>query len=316
MAAGSVDPAKLDAETVPFDEAENAYEALASGERRALSITFRYADEASDPAVQRAARSVSLSGSRAAKRGQPGVAFIGAGNYAKGVLLPALRAEGGVRCLGIAATTGPSALRTAERFAFERCTTDADELMADPEVDLVFVATRHDSHAELAVRALRAGKCVWLEKPVGLRPDEVEAVLEAERESAGWLMVGYNRRFSSHARQLREAFAERQGPLSIHYAVAAGAPPAGTWITDPAVGGGRIVGELCHFVDLCRYVVGGPVRRVSAHGLGRDPEVDDSVVTLLAFEDGSAATIEYLAYASPELPKERIELSADGRTAR
>jgi polar amino acid transport system substrate-binding protein len=128
--------------------------------------------------------------------------------------------------------------------------------------------------------------------------------------------VGYNRRFSPHARAIREVFADRDAPVAIHYSVAAGAPPSGTWITDPAVGGGRIVGEVCHFVDLCQYLVGAPPVRVQANALGRDPERDDSLVALLQYADGSSASIEYLATASAELPKERFEISGGGRTAR
>jgi predicted dehydrogenase len=188
-------------------------------------------------------------------------------------------------------------------------------VFSDPNVHLVFIATRHDSHAELAARGLRSGKAVWLEKPVGLTVDEVEEVVAAAGKTDGFLTVGYNRRFSPHARAVKEAFAGRQGPLAIRYTVSAGPPPRNSWIIDSSVGGGRIIGELCHFVDLCTYLVGTPPRRISAHALGRDPEADDSIVALLGFQDGSAATIEYLAHASTRLPKERFEASGEGRTA-
>jgi predicted dehydrogenase len=212
--------------------------------------------------------------------------------------------------------TGPSALRTGEKFGFARCGTDAASLFQDPSVDLVFVTTRHDSHAALAAEALRAGKAVWLEKPVGLNLDEVLDVARAVQETSGFLVVGYNRRFSAHARAIKQAFARRQGSLAIHYVIAAGAPPRGTWLLDPREGGGRIVGEACHFVDLCTFLVGSPPTTVYARALSRDPESDDSMVALLGFADGSNATIEYLAKASPSLPKERFEVSCDGRTAR
>jgi predicted dehydrogenase len=232
------------------------------------------------------------------------------------VLLPALAGQKGVQRVALVTATGASARRTAEKFGFAACGTDAEAVLADPAVQLVFVATRHDSHAQLAERALRAGKAVWLEKPIGITLEEVEAVAKAAAETRGFLAVGYNRRFSPHARAVKSAFQARTGPLAIHYTVAAGPPPRGTWVTDPDVGGGRIVGEACHFVDLCTYLVGAPPVAVSAQRLARDPESDDSLVALLAFADGSAATLAYLARSDPALPKERFEVSGDGRTAR
>ncbi|MCA9512815.1 MAG: Gfo/Idh/MocA family oxidoreductase [Myxococcales bacterium] len=308
--AGSVDPKRLGAETVAFDDAVASYESLASGRSAALSVLFRYAPDAAS-----AARRIDLASPREAKD-SVGVAFLGAGTYAKGVLLPALGRGAAVRPVSLVTATGASARKTAERFGFARCATDPDDALADPSVDLVVIATRHDSHAELACRALRAGKAVWLEKPVGLDLDEVDAVAAAARETGGFLTVGYNRRASAHVRAVRDAFAGRGAPLSIQYTVAAGPPPAGTWITDPRTGGGRVVGELCHFVDLCTHLVGAPPARVFAQALGRDPERDDSVVVQLGFADGSVASIGYLARASAELPKERFEVSGEGRTMR
>lgn len=311
VAAGSVAPERLDAESVAFVDGERVYRELASGERRALSLVFDYPAEGEPQHGLRLAAAPS-----APKQGALGIAMLGAGNYAKAVLLPALRRCEGTRRVALATATGGSARRTAERFGFETCGTDAAAALASPDVDLVFVATRHDSHADLAEAALRAGKAVWLEKPVGLSPDEVDRVVSAARETGGFLAVGYNRRFSAHARAAREAFADRRGPLAIHYVVAAGPTPSGTWITDPRAGGGRIVGEVCHFVDLCAYLVGAAPTSVFARALGRDPEHDDSTVAVLGFRDGSTATIEYLSRAAPALPKERFEASADGRTVR
>ena len=185
----------------------------------------------------------------------------------------------------------------------------------DTETDLVFVTTQHDSHAMLAESALAAGKAVWLEKPVGLTAEEVDRVALVASESSGFLMVGYNRRFSSHAVAIRDAFSERSGPLAIQYVVAAGETPSNTWLMDPKIGGGRIVGEVCHFVDLCTFLVGSPPRSVFAQSLGRNSGADDSMIATLMFPDGSSASLSYLAKASPDLPKERFEVHADGRSA-
>jgi polar amino acid transport system substrate-binding protein len=315
VAAGAVQPDRLDTEIVPFESAVSVYEELANGRRRSLATVFRYADDA---AHNRAVHFPSATAQPAllrAKDGDLGVAFIGAGNYAKAVLLPALAREKGVRRMTLITATGASARRTAERFGFAACGTEACAALDDPAVNLIFVATRHDSHARLTEQVLRSGKAVWLEKPVGLAPEEVAAVAEVAKQTQGFLAVGYNRRFSPHARAVHEAFARRNGALAIHYSVSAGPPPSGTWITDPREGGGRIVGEVCHFVDLCTFLVGTPPARVFAQALGRDPDRDDSMTALLTFADGSSATLAYLARGSAELPKERFEVSGDGQTA-
>jgi predicted dehydrogenase/threonine dehydrogenase-like Zn-dependent dehydrogenase len=307
-ASGAIDPGRLDAQTVDFADAQAAYEDLAAGRRRGLAVLFRYASGA--PAT-----TVALSGRAEKRDGSVGVAFVGAGNYAKAVLLPAVARVSGVSARSIVTATGPSARRSAEKFGFASCGTDPYEAFGDPSVDLVFVATQHDSHAPLAEAALRARKAVWLEKPAALHEAQLDALARAVRETGGFLTVGYNRRFSSHARAIRAAFAARGGPMAIQYTVAAGPAPGGTWLVDPAVGGGRIVGEACHMVDLCGYLVGALPTSVFARALGRDPEVDDSTLLVLGFADGSTATIAYLANASTDLPKERFEVSADGRTA-
>jgi polar amino acid transport system substrate-binding protein len=310
VASGSVRPEALDTEIFPFEEAVTVYEDLVRGERRALAAIFRYTES---PARSRELR-VAVP-SRVARE-SVGVAFVGAGNYAKSVLLPAFAERAEARRVQLVTANGASARRSAEKFGFAVCGTDPESVFTSPDVDLVVIATRHDSHAALASRALRTGKAVWLEKPVGLDSSEVESVLEAARETGGFLAVGYNRRFSPHARAVAAAFGARRSPLAIRYSVAAGPPPRGSWILDPAVGGGRIIGEICHFIDLCTYLVGAPPTSVFARALGRDPQVDDSVMAILGFPDGSTASLEYLASTASDLPKERFEVSAEGRTAR
>ena len=308
-ASGDVDPGKLDATVVDFEDAEKSYEALAKGERSNLAIIFRYAET---PDVR---RSLELAKPAARSDGDLGIAFIGAGNYAKAQLLPAIASASKVRKVQIVTATGPSARRTSEKFEYATCGTDPSEVFGNDGVDLVFIATQHDSHAPLAREALSAGKAVWLEKPIGLTPESVRELVSTANEAQGFLSVGYNRRFSPHARTVREAFAKRSEPMAIRYTVAAGATPAGTWITDPTTGGGRIVGECCHFIDLCIYLVGALPTSVYARALGRDPERDDSMIATISFADGSLATLEYLANASSELPKERFEVSAERTTA-
>jgi polar amino acid transport system substrate-binding protein len=309
-ASGAVDPERLDVQITPFADAERTYEELAQGARRSLAVIFRYDASASHT------RSVAIATKAGAPaQGEVGVAFLGAGNYAKGILLPGVNRCPGVKKRTIVTATGPSARSTAEKFGYASCATDPSVVFEDPDVQLAFIATQNDSHAALAAQALRAGKAVWLEKPAALDEAQLADLAAAVAETGGFLSVGYNRRFSPHLRAVRAAFANRRGPMSIHYVVAAGATPGGTWHTDPNVGGGRVIGEGCHFVDLCCHLIGRPPTRVYARALGRDPETEDSSVAILGFDDGSTATISYLANAGSELPKERWEASAEGRTA-
>jgi predicted dehydrogenase/threonine dehydrogenase-like Zn-dependent dehydrogenase len=311
LASRSIDPTRLDTETVDFAKAEQAYAELASGDGRSLGVVFRY------PGAADAARTLPLAPpTPRAATASLGVAFVGAGSFARSTLLPAVAKDSRVRRLEIVTQTGASARDTAKKFGFASCGTDPGSVFGNQDIDLVFIATRHDTHAALAEQALYAGKAVWLEKPAGITESQVSSLIDTARETNGFLAVGYNRRFSPHTRAVRAAFAQRQGPLAMRYTVAPGPAPRDSWLGDPAVGGGRVIGEVCHFVDLCAYLAGAPPVRVFARALGRDPEVDDSIVALLGFEDGSSATIEYLANTSPRLPKERFEVSGDGCTAR
>jgi len=301
---------QLDADIVDFSEAETAYSQLAKGERRNLAIIFKY-DISSSPW-----RTLSLSEKSPPRssKSSVGVGFLGAGNYAKAVLLPNLANASNLRKVSLVTATGSSAQRTAERFGFERCSTDPSDVIGADDVDAVFVATRHDLHARSASDALRAGQAVWLEKPMGLTPEEIDEVAGAARQSGSLLAVGYNRRFSSHAKAFVDAFADRSAPLHIQYTVAAGPTPRGTWITDPREGGGRILGEVCHFIDLCGFIVGKVPVQVYASTLSNNLAQDDSVTVLVRYADGSVANIHYLAQATAELPKERFEASAGGIT--
>ena len=308
-AKGKIFPQSLDTKTVSFAEAEGAYQKLARGERDSLAVIFRYNENPeSNRTVQLQKPSSRVSGSD-----RLGLAFIGAGNYAKAILLPALSGQAGIRHVSLVTATGPSATRTGERFGFERCGTDPEDAILASDVDVVFIATRHHLHAQQAIAALRARKAVWLEKPIGLNRAEVREVCAAASESP--LMVGYNRRFSDHARVIRDKFSTRVEPISIQYTIAAGATPKGTWITDPHEGGGRIIGEVCHFVDLCSFLIQSTPTQVYAQATGRDMEIDDSIQALISYADGSTATISYLARSHPQLPKEHLMVSAGGETA-
>lgn len=307
--SGAIDPLQLDTETRPFEEAVDAYEALEAGRATSLAVVFRYSEQIDE------VRTVVLEETSGGKRREDtGVAFIGAGNYSKAVLLPVLKKMPHVDRLTLVTATGPSARQTARTHGFRGCSTEPEAVFKDPNVDFVFVTTRHDTHVEYGIQALENQKGVWLEKPAALDIADLRRLLEKRDETRGFLSIGYNRRFSSHTSAIQDYFGHREGPMIIHYRVVTPAPPPDSWLLDPKEGGGRIVGEACHFVDLCNAIVGRNVERVYARSLVPSG-LDDTMMAVLEYGDGSVATIDYLANASADLPKEVFEVSADGRTA-
>ena len=313
VAAGRVNVAPLVTHRFTIEEGERAYQ-LISGESRepylGVLLSYDTGRELETLVVNRARHAAGAAAGRAR------VGFVGAGSYAQKFLLPNFKAEG-AELLSIATATGVTAHGVGEKYGFARYVSGAEELIGDDELNLVVVATRHDSHARLARLALERGRHVFVEKPLALNDKELDEVLETAARSQGQLMVGFNRRFSPHARQAREFFAGRRVPLSILYRVNAGRIPRGHWIQDPREGGGRIVGEVCHFVDLMQFLTGSLTTRVYAERVAsRDHDVieDDSVFITLRFADGSNGSIAYLAEGDRALPKELIEIYGEGKT--
>jgi polar amino acid transport system substrate-binding protein len=242
--------------------------------------------------------------------------MIGAGGYAKSMLLPNFKAAG-VEFRGIATASGLSARDIGERYNFAYAASGADEIINDDEVNLVVIATRHDTHASLAQRALGRGRHVFVEKPLAMNDKELDGVLAAASASDGKLMVGFNRRFSPQARAAKDFFSGRQSPLSISYRVNAGRIPRESWIQDAREGGGRIIGEVCHFIDLMQFLTGAHTTRVFAESVtSRNEQLldEDSVFITLKFSDGSNGSIAYLAEGDKAMPKERVEIYGEGKT--
>jgi polar amino acid transport system substrate-binding protein len=243
--------------------------------------------------------------------------LIGAGGYAQKVLLPNFKAAG-VEFCSIASASGVSARDVGTKYGFARFLSDAPSVIDDEEANLIVIVTRHDSHAALAKLALERGKHVFVEKPLALNDAELDSVLEAAANSAGQLLVGFNRRFSPLAVRARKVFEGRQSPLSIVYRVNAGRIPRDHWTQDPREGGGRIVGEVCHFIDLMQFLTGAEPTRVFAEATGsksvNDVIPEDSVLITLQFADGSNGVIAYLAEGDNSLQKEHIEIFGAGKT--
>jgi predicted dehydrogenase/threonine dehydrogenase-like Zn-dependent dehydrogenase len=249
--------------------------------------------------------------------GEIGLGLVGAGLFATRTLLPAIRRAGGFRHVGVCTASGASARHAADKFDFAYATTDFDRVVTDRETQVVAIATRHGVHADQVVRALEAGRHVFVEKPLCLSKEELRAVVRAVAEARDrQLMVGFNRRFAPMAQRLRTFFQGHAEPVVIQYRVNAGFIPKDHWIHDPEIGGGRIVGEACHFLDFVSFVADSPPRRVRATPLRAGPRyTDDNAVLVVELANGSLATISYLANGDPGLGKERCEVSAGGRSA-
>ncbi len=295
-----------------LDQALNAYQVM-EGAGDYLGMVLSYPEPTETPA-----RKISLR-SGAPARGEVLVGLIGAGNFARGVLLPILKKAPKVSLVSLCTATGISAEATAGKWGFTEITTDPGEVMASPDVNTVFICTPHDLHASLVVRALEAGKHVFVEKPLCIAEPElsdIEAALDEAQSRFGSvpvLMVGFNRRFAPRTAELRRKLAARGGPMIINYRVNAGLIPPGHWIQDPGVGGGRIIGEACHFIDLMQHIIGSQPVSVFARAVsgGRGDLVDEDVcVLVIRFADGSLGNLVYSALGSPDLPKERLEVLA------
>ena len=313
VAEGRVDVEPLITHRFTLDETERAYK-LITGELNEpyLGVVLQYdVDRELEPRIQLAARQPKTAAAASSVR----VGLIGAGNYARAMLLPNFKAAG-AEFHAVATASGVSARQVGERFGF-RYVSGAEEVLADEEISLIVIATRHDSHAELARRALELGRHVFVEKPLALNDEELDKVIAAATKANGRLMVGFNRRFSPLARAAQEFFKDRQTPLSINYRVNAGRVPPGHWAHHPTEGGGRIIGEVCHFIDLMHFLTGSLVTRVFAESISsatHDIVPEDSVFITLRLADGSNGSIAYLAEGNSAMPKERIEIFGDGKS--
>jgi len=293
-----------------IEEAVRAYEVV-SGQEPSLGVLLQYplAEHIPSPTVHL----------RAAPERRPGalrIGFIGAGSHAAGTLLPLLHQQPNLELVSLATTRGVTAKKSAAQFGFARCTTDAMELVRDPGIDAVVIATRHDSHAGLVAAAIESGKHFLVEKPLCINDAELARLAELWQMVPMRRMIAYNRRFAPATAAVRDFIGGgpklRREPLQIRYAVCPGRLQGGHWLHDPTQGG-RIVGEVCHFVDWCEFVVSATVRRLFATLHGSFPE--QTLNAVLDFEDGSVASITYNPSAHPSLPKERVEISTAGRTA-
>ena len=304
----------------PFEEAEEAYKLISSKES-SLGIVLQHPLKKEKESKDLFSRNIILvqhkNGEK--KPTEPVVGMIGAGNFTNQVLLPALK-KTGVRLKSIASSSGVSGTYLGKKYGFEQSITDVDRIFNDPEISVVFITTRHNSHAQFVCRALEAGKNVFVEKPLAITLEELEKVIgiynNSRKQISPTLMVGFNRRFAPHIVKIKSLLDNIKEPKAIIITVNAGQIPADHWTQDPEIGGGRIIGEGCHFIDLMRFLVGYPITGVKSTVIGNYSKVEpgsDKITFTMTFADGSFGTVHYLANGYKSFPKERVEVFCGGR---
>ncbi|MDP5280674.1 bi-domain-containing oxidoreductase [Sphingomonas sp. DG1-23] len=311
MSSGALDCAPLRSHSFDIAEAAAAYEVI-GGQEPSLGVLLRYPQPAGEDALQQERlTNISYAASEGRSTGEVAVNVIGAGNYASAVLLPAF-AGAGARLRRIASSGGLTATHQAKKHGFLEASTDSKDVLTDPDADAVVITTRHDSHADLTRQALAAGKHVFVEKPLALALDDVDSIVAlAGQPGAPIVMVGFNRRFAPLVVQAKARIDKSAEPCAFIYTVNAGQIPPEHWTQDKEIGGGRLVGECCHFIDLLRFLAGAPVAGSSVVPMQHGSR--DTFLINLHFENGSVGSINYLANGNRSFPKERIEIFQAGK---
>ena len=315
LAANKLNFDAITSDIVPFEDAVPVYEKINAGELAGLGIVFRYPElgaeiEPVTPTPPTPTRSLQV---RTGPIDRVRLGVIGCGNYATTMLLPHLKGHADVDLVEVATATSLSAANAKSKFDFERMSTDYRALLADSEIDAVLIATRHDSHSYMVCEALRAGKAVFVEKPLAISPAQLAAVREAIADTGNdRLMVGFNRRFSKILTDLKSAWGGASGPQLLNYTVNSGPLEAGSWYTQSDTQGSRFAGEGGHFIDTVSWWLGSDPVEVYTAATPNDP---DNLITTLTYPDGSVAKIAYVTTGEPKYPKEIVEVFADDKVA-
>lgn len=332
IASGALDVDPLISGEYDFLDIHTAYQSL--DDRKNIGTLLKYPENTDDQALMKRSVSISdahkspASGTPASASGpssgirQCCIGVIGAGQFTQLKILPGLK-KAGANIKSIASAGGVSGSIAASKHGIANCTTDYKTLLQDDEISAVFVTTRHNSHARFVLEALAADKDVFVEKPLCLNPAElgdIEQSFNASAQRRGTepiLMVGFNRRFSPYTQQIVDLLRSRQNPLAATFTCNAGHIPADHWVHDPLVGGGRVIGEVCHFIDYLAFLANSPVKRVSAmkQAAKSDVDLEDIVVVQLVFDDGSIGNVNYFSNGSKAFAKERCEVYFDGNVA-
>ncbi|MDB2521416.1 bi-domain-containing oxidoreductase [Planktomarina temperata] len=315
LSSGAIKVDPLISHRYEITDGKEAMSILTSN-KAALGILLNYSDQTSDQLLNRRVVLFNAKHTNIPSSSKGNVAFLGAGNYATGVLIPAFKSAG-AHFHSVSSNGGVSALHAGRKFAFKEAVTDNSVLFDSELIDIIIIATRHHLHAKQVLRALKSQKHVFCEKPLCLTHSELKQIKSTSYENKSLqLMVGFNRRFAPQVVKMKELLSTINEPLSIIITVNAGHIPGEHWTQNPEIGGGRMIGEGCHFIDLARHLVGSSISHYDIKSIGKSSGVeicDDKFTVSLGFSDGSFASINYLANGHKAFPKERIEIFGAGK---
>ena len=313
MASGKLQVKPLITHRFPIEQAAQAYEVITGKTKeKFLGVVLTYPE-----GKTKEERRIEFAAIGNRKSEIVNLGVLGAGLFANAMLLPAIKKAGDIELIGIASAGGLHAQHSGKKFGFQYAASSEDEILNDPKINTVAILTRHDSHADLVVKALKAGKHVFVEKPLAINSPQLLAISrQLKVDSQSILTVGFNRRFAPLSQKLAEFYANRTEPLHVHYRVNAGYIPLNHWTQDPEIGGGRIIGEGCHFIDLITFLVGEAPVSVTAYALPDGGKYrEDNVSMTFSFPDGSIGVVDYLANGDKSFPKERVEVFCGGGVA-
>lgn len=304
IASGKIQVQEMITEVIPLNDYLKIYGEI--GSSKSIASILKYEESEGTPKTTIRLKEVSYTGQNGV------IGIIGAGNFTKMTMLPALKGSGALYKY-IASKGGVTGTAMAQKHGFSHSTTNVEDVLQDSEVDLVLITTRHNLHANMTVKCLESGKHVFVEKPLALNKEELDKVIEAQQKSGKTVMVGFNRRFSPHAEKMKALLGTSQ--MNVIATMNAGNIPANVWVHDMLVGGGRIIGEACHFIDLITYLTGSKVKAVCMNAMGINPEENtDNASILLKYENGSTGVINYFSNGSKAYSKERVEVYSQERT--
>lgn len=304
ISSGKIQVDEMITEVIPLNDYLKIYGEIGSSKSIASILKYEESNETPKSTIQ--LKEVSYTGQKGV------IGIIGAGNFTKMTMLPALKGSG-AQYKYIASKGGVTGTAMAQKHGFSHSTTNVEDVLHDSTVDLVLITTRHNLHANMTVKCLEAGKHVFVEKPLALNKEELDKVIEAQQKSGKTVMVGFNRRFSPHAEKMKALLGSSQ--MNVIATMNAGNIPANVWVHDMLVGGGRIIGEACHFIDLITYLTGSKVKAICMTAMGVHPEENtDNATILLKYENGSTGVINYFSNGSKAYSKERVEVYSQERT--